>query len=160
MRLDERIPNLSQVSPNSGSRIWHNILKNLTNGILNSYDVTSYLMPDWSIFFGILHHILKLELDETGLRSQNWNWITFHHIFGQKMVKTWQIGYFASATRWLFRQRKCVILNNVWSVWSTTCFLIALVLRQFVIISKQCYYKIITFQIQRNRLQFIELWHH
>ena len=59
----------SPVSPNSGSRIWCKILKNLSNGMSDSCEITSYLASHWSHFSRMLCHILKPEFCEIQLTS-------------------------------------------------------------------------------------------
>ena len=50
--LDLQKEDLSPVSQNSDSRIWCKILKNQTNGMPDSFDVTSYLAFHWLDFLG------------------------------------------------------------------------------------------------------------
>ena len=52
---------LSGVSPISGSRLWCNILNNLTNGMPDSSDVISYLACHWWDFSG--HCIISWNLN-------------------------------------------------------------------------------------------------
>ena len=73
----------SLVSPNLGFRIWHNILKNLTNGMpgmmwdqwpLEHHSYLAFLSFHWPDFFRILHDILKPEFgkpDSVVKTSQN-----------------------------------------------------------------------------------------
>ena len=51
----------SRVSPIPGSRLWHNILKNLTTGMLDSSDIIPYMAYHWSDFSG--HYIISRNLN-------------------------------------------------------------------------------------------------
>ena len=58
------LTDLSPVSPNSGLRIWHKLLENLTEWMPDSCDVTSYCHPIGRIVFRIC--VMRPEFGITG----------------------------------------------------------------------------------------------
>ena len=69
-------------------RIWHKILKNLTNGMQNSYDVTSDMAAHWSDFTGycIISWNLNLVKPDSGLKIEI---IFIWHRFWPKSCQNW-----------------------------------------------------------------------